>query len=287
MGRSHLCREPPATVVWAVCGAQACVSECGHLTTDWGWSCHMSSLPRVVDTRPVVPSVAHSTSKKWEVTGQQCSQCCRRVAWSFVVSFLTAHLRQPESWISCVVYTYCTTWGAVCRMLANRSGVYHRGLMMMPFICSCRTKNSSKAIYPLGTFHHKEKKQTHVMMLSPWPHNGAMVILFSISVKLVRYWDPTCYPPSASIDQWFVLMSHSISYNNVSHTRLCVMTMTLTSPPLLPLWTGWSMQWLTQSHLLMWGLLVPTSMSLLILPVSLETVPGYIQKFDPWVPPSV
>ena len=50
----------------------------------------------------------------------------------------------------------------------------------------------------------------------------------------------------------FALMSHSISYNNVNHTRICVMT--LTSPPPLPLsrhWTGWSMRWLTQSHPLM------------------------------------
>jgi hypothetical protein len=74
------------------------------------------------------------------------------------------------------------------------------------------------------------------------------------------------------IYQWFALMSHSISYNNVSHTRMCVMT--LTSSPPLPLsrpWTGWSMRWFTQSHPLMWGLLVPTSLSLLTPPVSLDT----------------
>jgi hypothetical protein len=33
-------------------------------------------------------------------------------------------------------------------------------LREVPFNCSCRNKNSSKAIYPLGAFHQKEKTNT-------------------------------------------------------------------------------------------------------------------------------
>ena len=120
--------------------------------------------------------------------------------------------------------------------------------------------------------HTKRKENKHMWWCYHHDPNGAMVILFPFSVNIVRYWDPTCYPSSAPIDQWFALMSHSISYNNVSHTRICVVT--LTSPPPLPLsrpWTGWSTRWPIPSHLLMWGLLVPTSMSLFTLPVSLDT----------------
>ena len=156
--------------------------------------------------------------------------------------------------------------------------------MMMPFICSCRNKKIALKPYtpPLGTSPHtKRKENKHMWWCYHHDPNGAMVILFPFSVNIVRYWYPTCYPSSAPIDQWFALMSHSISYNNVSHTRICVVT--LTSPPPLPLsrpWTGWSTRWPLPSHLLMWGLLVPTSMSLLILPVSLDTyknlTPGFL-----------
>jgi hypothetical protein len=42
-------------------------------------------------------------------------------------------------------------------------------MMMMPFICSYRNKNEPTAIYPSWVLPHPERKEAHVMMLSPLP----------------------------------------------------------------------------------------------------------------------
>ena len=43
---------------------------------------------------------------------------------------------------------------AELRNVYIQSCVYDDDVMMMSFICSCRNKNQSKAIYPKGTSHN-------------------------------------------------------------------------------------------------------------------------------------
>ena len=79
-------------------------------------------------------------------------------------------------------------------------------------------------------------------------------------------------------------MSHSISYNNVDHTRHTSLNPYLPSSPI-------TLQALDRMEYAMVNAIAPPDVRIvgphIIVSSYSPSVPGYTQKIDPWVPPSI